>query len=78
MKNFVIRLTCLVIVWSASRSQAQEVDLLEMKKKLDAFAITLEEKLGFRDGAALFGMNRGAVNSVYLLKRIFNLQGPHC
>ena len=59
MNKFVISLTCLVIVWSASRSQAQEVDLLEMRKELDAFAITLEEKLEFRDGAALFGMNRG-------------------
>ena len=66
MNKFVISLTCLVIVWSASRSQAQEVDLLEMRKELNAFAITLEEKLGFRDGAALFGMNRGTVNSVYL------------
>ena len=65
MNKFVIRLTCLVIVWSASRSQAQEVDLLEMRKELNAFAITLEEKLGFRDGAALFGMNRGTVTVSY-------------
>ena len=44
MNKFVISLTCIFIVWSASRSQAQEVDLLEMRKELDAFAITLEEK----------------------------------
>ena len=66
MSKFVIKLLYFVIVWSATTSQAQEVDLLKIRKELDSFTITLEEKLGFRDGAALFGMNRGTVNSVYL------------
>ena len=66
MSKFVNRLLHFAIVWSATTSQAQEVDLLKIRKELDSFAITLEEKLGFRDGAALFGMNRGIVNSVYL------------
>ena len=66
MSKFVIKLLYFVIFWSATTSQAQEVDLLLIRKELDSFTITLEEKLGFRDGAALFGMNRGTVNSVYL------------
>ena len=66
MNKFLIRLLHFVIVWSAATSQAQEVDLFKIRKELDSFTITLEEELGFRDGAALFGMNRGTVNSVYL------------
>ena len=66
MSKFVNRLLHFAIIWSVTTSQAQEVDLLKIRKALDSFAITLEEKLGFRDGAALFGMNRGTVNSVYL------------
>ena len=69
MSKFVIRLLHFVIVWSATISNAQEVDLLRIRKELDSLAITLEEKLGFRDGAALFGMNRGTVNSVYLFNQ---------
>ena len=69
MSKFVNKLLHFVIVWSATTSQAQEVDLLKIRKELDSFAITLEEKLGFRDGAALFGMNRGTVNSVYLYEQ---------
>ena len=67
MNKFLIRFMYFAFVFSATRAQAQEVDLLEMRRELDAFATTLEEELGFRDGAALFGLNRGTVNSVYLL-----------
>ena len=66
MSKFVIRFLYFVIAWSATTSQAQELNLLKIRDELDLFTITLEEKLGFRDGAALFGMNRGTVNSVYL------------
>ena len=54
------------IVLFAMSSLAQEIDLLEIKGELNSFSVGLEEQLGFRDGSALFGMNRGTVNSVYL------------
>ena len=54
----------------AAYSQAQEVDLLRIKDELNAVSMRLEESLGFREGAALFGLNRGTVNAVYLLSLI--------
>ncbi len=66
IKRFLAELSRFSIVLCAANSLAQEVDLLKVKEELKSFSVVLEESLGFRDGAALFGMNRGMVNSTYL------------
>ena len=66
IKRFLTELSTFSIVLCATNSFAQEVDLMKIKEELKSFSSLLEESLGFRDGAALFGMNRGTVNSTYL------------
>ena len=65
-KRFLEVLSVVFFAYIAAYSQAQEVDLLRIKDDLNAVSMKLEEKLGFREGAALFGMNRGTVNAIYL------------
>ena len=66
VKKFLLELLYFSVTVCATSSAAQEVDLLKVKGELRSFSMELEERLGFRDGAALFGMNRGTVNSIYL------------
>ena len=65
-KRFLKVLSLVFFAQIAAYSQAQEVDLLRIKDELNAVSMRLEESLGFREGAALFGMNRGRVNAIYL------------
>ena len=65
-KRFLEVLSVVFFAYIAAYSHAQEVDLLRIKDELNAVSMRLEEKLGFREGAALFGLNRGTVNAVYL------------
>ena len=66
VRKFLIGLPLVSIVLCATSSLAQEFNLLKLKEELKLFSMALEERFGYRDGAALFGMNRGTVNSIYL------------
>ena len=66
VRKLLIWFSICSIVLCATSSLAQEVNLLKIKEELKLFSMELEERFGYRDGAALFGMNRGTVNSIYL------------
>ena len=66
VQNFLRWLLHFSMFLCATSGLAQEVDLFKIHEELESFSIELAERLGFRDGAALFGMNRGTVSAVYL------------